>query len=315
MKRVLFFTVLALFSHFAMGQEAPSVTIQVVSTTPTKVTASFTKNATCTKYHILIVKTAEIAMNEQFARKPIHRLIQEWGLHFTPDSTYTWKELVPNTAYTVFALANDSTNPLHQTVEVTTPQVGGTGKAQQTIAISDITDNTAKTTITPNVETSIFWYGLVSEDAYNAWGHDAAVESVIQGNQYYPKYETDFWVWPDLKPNTSYYAISRGKNINNEWGDAAIEKFTTTGTTFLEEANNIDISIFPNPAQNYLIVHCNGITKLELFDLAGKQVLAQGFNGVDNGVKLNVSLLEKGTYVLRIITSNGVATKKVVVDR
>ena len=39
MKRVLFFTVLALFSHFAMGQEAPSVTIQVVSTTPTKVTA------------------------------------------------------------------------------------------------------------------------------------------------------------------------------------------------------------------------------------------------------------------------------------
>lgn len=151
MKRVLFFTVLALFSHFAMGQEAPSVTIQVVSTTPTKVTASFTKNATCTKYHILIVKTTEIAMNEQFAKKPIHRLIQEWGLHFTPDSTYTWKELVPNTAYTVFALANDSTNPLHQTVEVTTPQVGGTGKAQQTIAISDITDNTAKTTITPNV--------------------------------------------------------------------------------------------------------------------------------------------------------------------
>ena len=62
MKRILFFTVLALFSHFAMGQEAPSVTIQVVSTTPTKVTASFTKNATCTKYHILIVKTTEIAI-------------------------------------------------------------------------------------------------------------------------------------------------------------------------------------------------------------------------------------------------------------
>ena len=128
MKRILFFTVLALISHFAMGQEAPSVTIQVVSTTPTKVTASFTKNATCTNYHILIVKTAEIARNEQFAKKPIHRLIQEWGLHFTPDSTYTWKELVPNTAYTIFALANDSTNPLHQTAEVTTIQAGGTDK-------------------------------------------------------------------------------------------------------------------------------------------------------------------------------------------
>ena len=315
MKRILFFTVLALISHFAMGQEAPSVTIQVVSTTPTKVTASFTKNATCTNYHILIVKTAEIARNEQFAKKPIHRLIQEWGLHFTPDSTYTWKELVPNTAYTIFALANDSTNPLHQTAEVTTIQAGGTGKALQSIAISDITANTAKTTITPNAETSIFWYGLVSEDAYNAWGHDAAVDSVIQGNQYYPKYETDFWVWPDLKPNTSYYAISRGKNINNEWGDAAIEKFTTAVATSIDEVNNIEVSIFPNPAQNDLIVHCNGITKLELFDLAGKQVLTQDFNSVYNGAKLNVSTLEKGTYVLRITSSDGVATKKVVVDR
>lgn len=315
MKRILFFTVLALISHFAMGQEAPSVTIQVVSTTPTKVTASFTKNATCTNYHILIVKTAEIARNEQFAKKPIHRLIQEWGLHFTPDSTYTWKELVPNTAYTIFALANDSTNPLHQTAEVTTIQAGGTGKALQSIAISDITANTAKTTITPNAETSIFWYGLVSEDAYNAWGRDAAVDSVIQGNQYYPKYETDFWVWPDLKPNTSYYAISRGKNINNEWGDAAIEKFTTAVATSIDEVNNIEVSIFPNPAQNDLIVHCNGITKLELFDLAGKQVLTQDFNSVYNGAKLNVSTLEKGTYVLRITSSDGVATKKVVVDR
>ena len=122
-------------------------------------------------------------------------------------------------------------------------------------------------------------------------------------------------MWPDLKPNTSYYAISRGKNINNEWGDAAIEKFTTAVATSIDEVNNIEVSIFPNPAQNDLIVHCNGITKLELFDLAGKQVLTQDFNSVYNGAKLNVSTLEKGTYVLRITSSDGVATKKVVVNK
>ncbi len=70
------------------------------------------------------------------------------------------------------------------------------------------------------------------------------------------------------------------------------------------------INIYPNPVSDMLYFETAGVTieKVMVFDLSGRKVLEQ--NEVSN---ISVSHLQKGSYLIKIFSDNGIQTEKVVV--
>ena len=88
-------------------------------------------------------------------------------------------------------------------------------------------------------------------------------------------------------------------------------------TTTTPEINDFNISISPNPSQNYLDISANdnlSIRKCSLIDALGHIVQEREFNDV-NQVHWGFDVMKNGLYLLRIQTSLGdLIVKKVIIN-
>ena len=77
--------------------------------------------------------------------------------------------------------------------------------------------------------------------------------------------------------------------------------------------------IYPNPAINYLLVDFNEfagkLKMINLLTISGQKVFSTEFSGTNNQVRLSLNNLSEGFYFLELQTSEGVATKKIVLSR
>ncbi len=94
-------------------------------------------------------------------------------------------------------------------------------------------------------------------------------------------------------------------------------KGSSTGL-YSQEADLMDIQIYPNPATNELKVQVNskveGDIKAELMDITGKVVLASE-KSLNNEVYFNTSSLENGIYFCRINNNHISVTQKVFISK
>ena len=73
------------------------------------------------------------------------------------------------------------------------------------------------------------------------------------------------------------------------------------------------VTVQPNPATNEArVLSSFGLTRIEAFDAGGRQVMAREASGVE--ATLDVTAWPRGTYLLRIATPLGTATKKLLVQ-
>jgi hypothetical protein len=80
---------------------------------------------------------------------------------------------------------------------------------------------------------------------------------------------------------------------------------STLGTNDVEFANN-SISLYPNPANDVLnISSSNSITKIEVFDMQGRNVASN-----NNASNVNVAALGKGAYIVIVGQENGSVVAK-----
>lgn len=99
--------------------------------------------------------------------------------------------------------------------------------------------------------------------------------------------------------------------------DAVVAKLNPGLTAGLTEAkeNNIHIKVFPNPAAyNINVSSSSEIAGMELYDLMGKLLL----KNVDHNTNysLNVSNLEEGVYLLKLISKEGnVRSDRIVISK
>ncbi len=71
------------------------------------------------------------------------------------------------------------------------------------------------------------------------------------------------------------------------------------------------ISVYPNPMITELaIVNQNAIDAVEIYNLVGQKVAGQAFNS--NDVRMNVSDLSAGAYMVKVISGNNTQTLKVI---
>jgi uncharacterized surface protein with fasciclin (FAS1) repeats len=85
--------------------------------------------------------------------------------------------------------------------------------------------------------------------------------------------------------------------------------------TSIQENNNLDILVYPNPAVNVLNIalNSNELFDLTITDLNGKQILAERISSISNLV--DISNLSSGMYLLRIANSTTQSTTKIQINK
>jgi uncharacterized delta-60 repeat protein len=101
----------------------------------------------------------------------------------------------------------------------------------------------------------------------------------------------------------SYNGTSRNR-IARIWAGSGTLSYTAP------EINNQTIRLYPNPTKDYLTIESKEPFQYEWYSLAGKRLKASDLTPAQ--AELATDFLAPGTYILKIITSKGVETRKVV---
>ena len=125
-------------------------------------------------------------------------------------------------------------------------------------------------------------------------------------------------------PDGTYYAALQSHGVSSATFDAKAGTITLPAHSFIvitnmEHAVGVEeieadgtegyrnISIFPNPASNFIQVNSSDVNRIEVYSLAGQMVAAsEGENMMD------ISALTAGTYIVRIYTPQGVQAQKLL---
>lgn len=78
------------------------------------------------------------------------------------------------------------------------------------------------------------------------------------------------------------------------------------GVSDFEESYSVDI--YPNPTANKITVEMKNLAKVEVFDLSGKQLLQHVAS--DDNTTVDLSILEKGVYAVKVSDKKGVYTTR-----
>ncbi|MBR5093392.1 MAG: choice-of-anchor J domain-containing protein [Bacteroidales bacterium] len=85
-------------------------------------------------------------------------------------------------------------------------------------------------------------------------------------------------------------------------------KVVSTGSVVgINDVNNINVAVYPNPASDKLNIEGEGISEVQLMDINGRTVMT-----ANNGGVLSIASLTNGVYVIRVVTAEGVHTQKIV---
>jgi uncharacterized delta-60 repeat protein len=102
---------------------------------------------------------------------------------------------------------------------------------------------------------------------------------------------------------TTYAGVARNY-IARIWAGSGTLSYTAP------EINNQTIRLYPNPTKDYLTIESKEPFQYEWYSLAGKRLKASDLTPAQ--AELATDFLAPGTYILKIITSKGVETRKVV---
>ena len=70
-----------------------------------------------------------------------------------------------------------------------------------------------------------------------------------------------------------------------------------------------NITIYPNPSSKYINVNIDSVLEAVVFDLLGKELIRENITG-----RLDISSLEKGTYILNLTDGINTSTHKIIKD-
>ncbi len=305
MKKVVLL-VIALFSLNAVIAQKeiptkadPSVTITLDDVTALTMDLTFTPNAECASYYFVLAPQGDMQNFANMMGTTVDELVTSWGIQTSGVGTNHYDDLVPNTVYTIFARPYDSNGtpfPL-DSLNVTTPNLGGEGLSTLAISLQEITETSVRMIVTPNEETAVFYDGLITLEYFNQIGADSAVSIIMNG--LYPQYSTDDHVWMDLDTATLYKAIAVGKNALGEWGEATIEEFSTLDGIATEDLQNSTVDIYPQPNDGHFTVNTQQAGEmLTIFDLTGKLVHQEKLHQI--GQQIDASHLPEGQYLVQL---------------
>lgn len=117
-------------------------------------------------------------------------------------------------------------------------------------------------------------------------------------------WNTDYYLQP-ICPNENdgtYYTNGFGLDIPNALGIKVMEAVAST-----DELDNLKVLAYPNPAINSITISlkASGKISLTVTDISGKIVLNSTELLLNEKAEIDISTLESGVYLLKIITNDG----------
>lgn len=112
---------------------------------------------------------------------------------------------------------------------------------------------------------------------------------------------------------TIYFAVGIWSLPNDL--NFSVNNFTVTPSLATPENNIKGISVYPNPVKDFLqISNTNqNISDVMVYNLLGQKIIAENWLGTNNS-SLDMSQLNPGTYLLKIIADGKSETKKIIKD-
>lgn len=220
------------------------------------------------------------------------------------NTTFTLSNLLPETMYYVYVrTACSSTEHSHWTGPLTfvtdTLIPVPVCDAPTNLSFSNITHNSALVNWTPGGAEQT-WNVQYKEASASSWSSSM--------NAYSPAFTLT-----NLTENTTYHVRVQAvceDSWTSDWSNAA--SFTTTPDGVNDYALDAAISVYPNPTTGELTIYHaqSDILDVNVFDVYGKMLNTIAVN--DATAKINLGAYANGVYFVRIVTDNGVVTKRVV---
>ncbi|MEI6821168.1 MAG: Ig-like domain-containing protein [Bacteroidota bacterium] len=98
-------------------------------------------------------------------------------------------------------------------------------------------------------------------------------------------------------------------------GSLATIVLTTSSAGISENQNNQNVQIFPNPAKDKLNIEVSENSKVQMFDINGKQIVLETTVYANQLQSINVSNLANGVYMIKVINDKFVRVQKVVINK
>ena len=144
---------------------------------------------------------------------------------------------------------------------------------------------------------------------------DTAIATPDSGNinLYYESFASFYYL--DTAWYTTYIRTVCNGDLRSEWSEPVHFHFPPVDTTDinippLSTADRFT-AVVPNPAHNTITVFSSfQLTDVNIFNLEGKSVARQNASGIST--QMDISALPPATYIVRIKTKGGYATKKLV---
>ncbi len=95
----------------------------------------------------------------------------------------------------------------------------------------------------------------------------------------------------------------RFRDLTEKWSIAVVDTFTKTNVTYLPDIVANQVSVYPNPFETQLILvpgDLFGEINVELNDLQGKLIWSDKINIESNEIALQIPVLPKGVYVIKL---------------
>lgn len=128
-------------------------------------------------------------------------------------------------------------------------------------------------------------------------------------------YIVDTWESVDLTPlgqvdslSFALYSSDNGTYGMNTPAYFCIDDITVS--TFVSEIETSNFSIFPNPANDFVIVEADNISEISITDLSGKIVYQKNINRSKE--RINISTFKSGIYILSVKDEYSVYTQKLI---
>ena len=274
----------------------PQVSINIDDVTDSSVTATFTPNEDCVSYRYML--TTESAMEGwvQMMGLSVQEIVNTLGILGEGFFTNTFPNLEPNMEFAIYAVPSDINGELGEVVLATFT----------TLPMLDETLTFSMDTVT------LPWCEVTWITVYNNTAEDATIVKICDD-----RYELGFYIGSDaiLSCNETEITIPQGGSIELGieccvTGKSIVPDVVTVSSNLADAQfvvmvddtwsvgeNNATVTLFPNPANDFVTLKGESIGTVRVFNTIGQKVDEFEANGSE--LRINTTGYENGLYVVK----------------
>lgn len=294
------------------GSGTALVAVQISDVAETSASITFTPNDQTAYYYYLILSESDFDNAGFTSDADVKAYLEQENDRQYSQLGGTLNGLTPGTTYKVYAIAYNADGVADSIAPTlfTTIANGGTGLAEVAVTV-EMVDGTAVISAVPNDQVSYYYFAIYY--GIDNMGDDDVLDYLLEnGNTYTEDIDAEI-TEDDFDESELWGVYAIPFNANNEEGTRVAIRFTPEGVLSLANVELSSVSLYPNPANSELTVSAtSSINRIEIANLLGQMVYENATLG-SNQATINVSTLQHGAYLVRVFTTEGTMTRKLIV--